>query len=64
MDSKYERPTDTPAAACGRCMWWTQTDAEGNGHCAIWNEARWYKCMVCEEYDMEPYAPGKGAKNG
>lgn len=64
MDNTFNRPADTPAAACGRCMWWNQTDEEGNGYCLVWSEARWYKCMVCDEYDMEPYAPRKGAQHG
>lgn len=29
MRSKYKVPRDLPAAACGRCMWWKQTDDEG-----------------------------------
>lgn len=53
MRSKYTRPADTPAAACGRCLWWEQTDNEGNGTCLIWKEARWHKCMVCAEYEMD-----------
>lgn len=53
MDSKYQRPADTPAAACGRCIWWTQTNAEGEGNCTIWDDSRFYKCMVCYEYERE-----------
>lgn len=64
MDSIYERPADTPAAACGRCMWWKQTDEEGNGQCVICNESRWYKCQVCEEYDMDSYSPRKEVTHG
>ena len=64
MDSTFKRPVDTPVAACGRCMWWNQTDEEGNGYCLDCSESRWYKCMVCEEYDMDPYFPRKEAHNG
>lgn len=53
MRTKYKVPRDLPAAACGRCMWWKQTDDEGWGKCLIWNEKRWYQCMVCQEYDMD-----------
>jgi hypothetical protein len=61
MVSKFARPADTPKSACGRCCWWKQTNEVGSGHCSIWDESRWYKCMVCDEYDMEPDDPGKEA---
>lgn len=52
MNSKLYVPGDVPAAACGRCTWWTQTDCNGEGWCHQWQEGRWYKCMVCEEYEL------------
>lgn len=54
MKSKYTRPADTPAHACGRCLWWKQTDPEGWGLCRIWNDKYWHKCMTCEQYEYEP----------
>lgn len=58
MKSKFEIPKDLPAAACGRCVWWLQTDAEGWGDCLVVNDKRWYQCMICNEYDQDPH-PGK-----
>ena len=60
----FDRPMDTPKIACGRCYWWKQKNSEGSGHCKIWNESRWYKCMVCPEYEMEPDAPRKEVSHG
>lgn len=53
-NGKYQRPNDTPAAACGRCFWWKQTDNQGWGKCLVLNEKRWHQCMVCPEYEFEP----------
>lgn len=53
MYSKFKRPSDTPAAACGRCFWWKQNKTEGWGRCAIFREKRWYKCMVSPEYEFD-----------
>lgn len=46
-------PTDLPAAACGRCYWFNLRDNQGNGKCLIFEEARYYKCMPCDEYEMD-----------
>lgn len=53
MRSKYQVPADLPAAACGRCLWWQQSDPEGWGKCLVKNYRIWYKCMVCPEYEMD-----------
>lgn len=53
MRSKYRVPRDLPAAACGRCLWWKQTDADGWGQCVLQGNMTWYKTMVCSEYDMD-----------
>ena len=53
MRSKYRLPRDLPAAACGRCLWWKQIDADGWGQCLVQDEKTWYKCMVCSEYEMD-----------
>lgn len=55
MDSKFLVPKDLPAAACGRCLWWQQSDSEGWGQCLVHREKRWYKCMVCPEYEMDAH---------
>lgn len=52
MRSDYKLPADCPLAACGRCIWWQQKDAEGWGQCQLFREKRWYKCMVCPEYEQ------------
>lgn len=54
MKGRYPVPHDLPAAACGRCMWFKIFDQSGNGHCLISGEPRWYKCMVCPEYEFDP----------
>lgn len=54
MKGKYRRPSDMPAACCGRCEWYQQDDADGNGRCMLYGSKRYYKCMVCEEYELEP----------
>lgn len=53
MKDKVKRPGDIPAAACGRCIWWYNETEEGQGHCAVWDEKRYYKCMVCPEYEFD-----------
>ena len=53
MYSKFKIPVDAPAACCARCIWWKQTNVQGEGTCAIWSERRWYKCMVCPEYEFD-----------
>lgn len=53
----FKRPADTPSAACGRCIWFSQDTAEGWGRCALWREKRWYKCMICVEYECDPDIP-------
>lgn len=54
MKSEYTVPRDLPAAACGRCVWNKPITSEGWGMCLIYRERRWYKCMVCPEYDQDP----------
>lgn len=54
MRGQYQRPSDMPAACCGRCMWFHQNDKDGNGHCLLDGYLHYYKCMVCEEYEFEP----------
>lgn len=56
MKSKYQLPADCPAVACGRCMWWKQKDEVGWGQCLVYKDKRWYKCMVCPEYEFDPDA--------
>lgn len=56
MKSKYNLPDGCPSAACGRCMWWQQKDEEGWGQCLLYKEKRWFKCMVCPEYEQDPDA--------
>lgn len=54
MESRFRVPKDVPAAACGRCVWWQQKDAEGWGKCLLKRGSFWYKCMVCCEYEFDP----------
>ena len=54
MRGRYQRPSDMPAACCGRCEWFRPGNAEGNGRCTQWGETRYYKCMVCLEYELSP----------
>ncbi len=54
MTTNYQVPVDTPHAACGRCEWWKPKTHDGWGRCAWWREKRWYKCMVCSEYEVDP----------
>lgn len=56
MTGKYLIPKDVPAAACGRCMWFTPIYKDGWGRCLVKNERFYYKCMVCAEYDFDPTA--------
>lgn len=53
MSSLFKRPEDTPAAACGRCIWWQQTDSDGWGCCVFLRRLRWHKNMVCGDYEMD-----------
>lgn len=53
MRSKYQLPKDCPAAACGRCMWWQQQNAEGQGKCLLKEGKFFYKSMVCCEYEYD-----------
>lgn len=53
MKTEYILPADTPAAACGRCIWWKQTTQDGWGRCMVYKEKRWYKSMVCLEYEQD-----------
>ena len=44
-------------------MWYTcKLDKDGYAKCLIWREKRYYKCMVCPEYefDHERYTVGNG----
>ena len=54
MKDKFPIPSDVPAAACGRCMWFMCMAADGWGICLLDDSRHWYKCMVCEEYEMDP----------
>ena len=53
MRGKYKIPKDVPAAACGRCIWFKLDYKEGWGKCLVHREKRYYKCMVCSEYDFD-----------
>ena len=56
-------PKDAPAACCARCMWYTCIlDNDGFALCLVHRERRYYKCMVCSEYDFDPewYTVGNG----
>lgn len=53
MRGKYKIPKDVPSAACGRCIWFKPDYKEGWGKCLIHDEKRYYKCMVCSEYELE-----------
>lgn len=47
-------PADTPAAACGRCLWFTaQLDKDGYAQCVYWRERCYYKSMACDEYEVD-----------
>lgn len=54
MKRAYVLPADTPAAACGRCLWFiANMYNDGYGQCVYWQEKRFYKCMVCDEYELD-----------
>lgn len=54
MKRAYIIPADTPAAACGRCLWFTANlDKDGFAQCVYWRERRYYKCMICPEYEND-----------
>ena len=53
MKTKYKMKPDLPAAACGRCMWFELGNDQGDGRCLVHKEYRYYKCMVCDEYDLD-----------
>lgn len=53
MYSRFERPKDTSAVACGRCLWWKQTTSEGWGRCCLSKEFMWYQHAVCSEYELD-----------
>jgi hypothetical protein len=53
MKGKFKIPADVPAAACGRCIWFKLDRPDGFGKCRIWNDMYFYKCMVCEEYELD-----------
>lgn len=47
-------PADTPAAACGRCLWFNgPLTTIGRATCIYWRERRHYKSMVCDEYEVD-----------
>lgn len=54
MKGKYPIPSDLPAAACGRCMWFKCIKSDGWGKCLLDGSSHWYKCMVCVEYEFDP----------
>ncbi len=52
MSGRYPKLSDMPAVCCGRCAWYHQVDADGNGRCLLDGCKRYYKCMVCVEYEF------------
>lgn len=54
MKGKFPIPSDVPAAACGRCMWFKCMTPGGYGKCLLDGSRHFYKCMVCEEYELDP----------
>ena len=52
MKSKFEMPSGLPKHACGRCLWWRQTDAKGWGYCRLKRQKCWYQRMICCAYEM------------
>lgn len=52
MSGRYPKLSDMPAVCCGRCMWYHQIDADGYGRCLLYGSKRYYKCMVCTEYEF------------
>lgn len=55
MKGKYKIPKDVPAAACGRCFWFKPDYMDGMGKCLldVYEQKRYYKCMVCSEYELD-----------
>lgn len=53
MKGKFKIPKDVPAAACGRCIWFKPDYKDGMGKCLVYGEKRYYKCMVCSEYEFD-----------
>lgn len=47
-------PSDCLRVACGFCEWFffSNIDNDGFGDCAIYGEKRYYKCMVCSEFEL------------
>lgn len=63
MRRKYIIPSDSPAVCCARCWWHAPIiDKDGFSYCIIHREKRYYKCMVCSEYEIDPerYTVGNG----
>lgn len=55
MKREYNIPKDSPAACCARCMWYKcKLDKDGFAQCLMYREKRYYKCMVCPEYELDP----------
>lgn len=54
MFSLYPIPADLPQHACGRCVWFRNDTKDGNGTCLAMRGRKYYKCMVCEEYELDP----------
>lgn len=52
MKTRFQLPADAPEHCCGRCYWWHQKNADGDGKCITYGEPSYYKCMVCAEYEM------------
>lgn len=53
MKGKYRIPKDVPAEACGRCLWFKPDYKDGYGKCLVHGVKRYYKCMVCSEYEQD-----------
>lgn len=48
-------PKDAPAASCAYCWWYTcRLDKDGFAKCLLHREKRYYKCMICPEYEFVP----------
>lgn len=41
-------------SCCARCTWWSNEYGFPMGRCQILDEPRWYQCMVCDEYEVDP----------
>ena len=46
-----------PAHGCARCIWWAHKLRTENGRCHLHKESRFYQCMPCDEYELDPMAP-------